>query len=84
MKLSQTREDARTVVDAVGAVRTCFIRQGKTKAFDSRLAALFTKVNGYGIIAPDVSQTRRGITRRSTNSPHYMLSRPALLDVSRV
>ena len=44
MKLSQSREDARTVVDAIAAVRTCFIRQGKAKAFDSRLSALFTKV----------------------------------------
>ena len=44
MKLAQSREDARIVVDALAAVRSSLIRAGKIEAFDSRLAALFAKV----------------------------------------
>ena len=46
MKLAQSPEDARTVVEAVAAVRTCRIRRGNAGAFDPRICAMFTKVGG--------------------------------------
>ncbi|GAX76899.1 hypothetical protein CEUSTIGMA_g4345.t1 [Chlamydomonas eustigma] len=44
MKLSQTREDARTCLDAVSAVRANRIRRGSVQAFDPRLCAMFTQM----------------------------------------
>lgn len=53
MKLADTREDARTAVDAVAAVRGSFIRKGRFSPFDSKLCALFTHMC-YTCDAPDV------------------------------
>ena len=47
MKLAQSPEDARTVVEAVAAVRTCRIRRGNAGAFDPRICAMFTKVGPH-------------------------------------
>ena len=69
MKLAQSQEDARTVVDAIGAVRTCLIRQGKVEAFDSRLAALFTKVGMMQSCIPWLSHQGRCLMHPMALSP---------------
>ena len=53
MKLAESREDARTVVDAVAAVRGCLVTQGRFSLFDPKLCSLFTHMC-HSCDAPDV------------------------------
>ena len=53
MKLAQNTEDARTVVDAIAAVRGAFIRKGRYGAFHPKLCANFTQMC-YTCDAPEV------------------------------